>query len=279
MKKINISNADIRLFLDWIENDFNRLSGIKLSFIEFKELFCKDTIDFSPTTNINEYKEIYLKISSSESKFYSKLRGYIIDSFLKEYSYCPYCWKTPLIYFDNNNKSKRMFQFDHFFSKNYFNNGVINFYNLIPSCNACNHIKSDLFPINEIFHPYFWWVKVNWNSVDIIWDDYDTVSYCYKDINWKKTIFATYHWEYFNLNQMYQQSIRDTANVFDFIRDKNKKIKDEIKRIPNRFKDSEEAKKYFFEHYYSPDKNEVTHYQNWKLKKDLIDNLKIKIKK
>lgn len=277
MRKINVTKSELELYLVWIEKDFDRLSGISIVFTEFKDLFCEYDIDFTPSTHFDEYQKIYSNISSSDSKFYSKLRWFIIEKFLQCFSYCPYCWKTPLMHFDEDNKTKRMFQFDHFFPKNDFHKGVINFYNLIPSCNACNHIKLNISPLDWVFHPHFWWIKKNKNSIEILWDNFDDVSFCCWDINGKRFIFDTEHAKYFNLNQMYDKSIRDTSNVFDFIRDKEMKMKDEIKRCPWKFKNWTEAKKYFFDCYYSPDKDEITHHQNWKLKKDLIDNLKIKI--
>lgn len=275
MKKFNIQKIEIEVFLEWIKDDFNRLSSISISFTNFKKIFCEDNINFTPSINFDEYKSIYLNISSSDSKFYYKLRWFMIEKFSQNFSYCPYCWKAPLIHFDKYNKAKRMFQFDHFFPKNGFHKGTINFYNLIPSCNACNHIKSDNFPTGKVFHPYFWWIRKNGNSVDILWDNFDDVSFCPWDINWKKLIFDTEHSKYFNLNQMYHESIKDTSNVFDFIKDKETKIKDELKRFPWKFLNWDEAKKYFYYSYYSSDKNKVTYYQNWKLKKDLIDNLKL----
>jgi len=274
MKKINIKREDLESFLEKNKGNYEKPL---ITFDRFKELFCNDKLNFSKLdSEVWILKKIYKKISSSDTVFYTKLRNYIIESFLKEYSYCPYCGKSPLIHFDEDNKKKRMFQFDHFFSKNHFHSGIINFYNLIPSCNACNHLKSDKSLNNiKVFHPYFWWIIKNWKSVQFLWDNFDDVSFCEKDINEKVLIFNTPHSDYFKINKMYSQSIRDTANVFDFIRDKETKIKDELIRFPGKFFDWGDAKKYFFENYYSTDKNEVTHYQNWKLKKDLIDNLEI----
>ncbi len=276
MKKINVTKKELEEFLDSLKSNFLKAKSVNISYQEFKNIFCNTDLDFSTCGNNEEYKKIYDSISSSDTVFFKRLREYIINNFVKEYSYCPYCWKTPLIHFDESNKTKRMFQFDHFFPKDAFHKWIINFYNLIPSCNACNHLKSDNLPSWKVFHPYFGWIKRNGMTVDILWDNFDDISYCDKDIKWRDCIFKTEHSKYFKLGKIYDKSNRDTSNVYDFIFDKRLKIKDELKRLPNRFWwNQDKAKDYFFEYYYSKDKDEMMHHQNGKLKKDLIENMKL----
>lgn len=65
---------------------------------------------------------------------------------------CPYCNKqyTFTIY-KGLNKLKTRPQLDHFFPKSKYPFFALSFYNLIPSCPTCNHIKSE----EEIdIHPY-----------------------------------------------------------------------------------------------------------------------------
>jgi len=56
---------------------------------------------------------------------------------------CPYCNRN---YINNiekeNDKTIRTSQFDHFFNKKDYPLYAISFYNLVPSCYACNHTKS-----------------------------------------------------------------------------------------------------------------------------------------
>ena len=65
---------------------------------------------------------------------------------------CPYCNRqyTFTIY-KGLNKLKTRPQLDHFFPKSIYPFFALSFYNLIPSCPTCNHIKSE----NKIdIHPY-----------------------------------------------------------------------------------------------------------------------------
>lgn len=62
---------------------------------------------------------------------------------------CPYCNRN-YIY---NTKSLRTSEFDHFFPKEKYPILALCFYNLIPSCKTCNHIKSDEI-YDELLNPY-----------------------------------------------------------------------------------------------------------------------------
>ena len=111
----------------------------------------------------------YLK--KSYSKIDAKLRKKIID--LKNVSVCPYCNRNyinstyKMIHCDNCNqdlfvidevekecpgcnqeingqtKVVNTAQLDHFFPKDSYPLFVVSFYNLIPSCYSCNHVKSN----------------------------------------------------------------------------------------------------------------------------------------
>lgn len=53
---------------------------------------------------------------------------------------CPYCNRN---YISNlTRRKKRTCQLDHYFNKNLYPFLALSFYNLIPSCGPCNHIKS-----------------------------------------------------------------------------------------------------------------------------------------
>ncbi|WP_321296316.1 hypothetical protein [Marinifilum fragile] len=57
---------------------------------------------------------------------------------------CPYCNRTFILSTKKNNgKIKRTDQLDHFFPKSRYPYLALCFYNLIPSCSACNHIKDE----------------------------------------------------------------------------------------------------------------------------------------
>ena len=111
----------------------------------------------------------YLK--KSYSKIDAKLRRKIID--LKNVSVCPYCNRNfinstyKMLHCDNCNQDSFVIdevenecpsckqeincqtevvntaQLDHFFPKDSYPLFAVSFYNLIPSCYSCNHVKSN----------------------------------------------------------------------------------------------------------------------------------------
>jgi hypothetical protein len=233
-------------------------------------------------------KKIYENISSSNSEFYIKIREKIIIEFTKNYKFCPYCWKNPLIFFekgkDKQNSYARMFQLDHFFPKNIYHKWVINFYNLIPSCNACNHLKSDknpldLKPSEQIFHPYFWFLHKDDNEKIIPVDESFDEKYSFSgnhEKNWKKKeiIYNSKHSDFFELWKIYFNP-QDIAENFAFIQEQRTKILEEKQRFKNCSKSNEELKDYFFKNYAPESEKDILKFSNGKLKKDLIDNLKL----
>lgn len=52
---------------------------------------------------------------------------------------CPYCNRS----FIYSARNKRTCQLDHFFSKDKYPYLALSFFNLVPSCYACNHVKSN----------------------------------------------------------------------------------------------------------------------------------------
>jgi hypothetical protein len=55
---------------------------------------------------------------------------------------CPYCNRSYISYVKNEKKQTRP-QIDHYYPKSIFPFIACSFYNLIPSCSACNHMKRD----------------------------------------------------------------------------------------------------------------------------------------
>lgn len=56
-----------------------------------------------------------------------------------ELTVCPYCNRNYI----NNGKRNTSAQFDHFFPKSKYPIFALSYYNLIPCCPVCNHIKGD----------------------------------------------------------------------------------------------------------------------------------------
>lgn len=65
---------------------------------------------------------------------------------------CPYCNRQYTFTFKNSNTEKKTRpEFDHFYNKSEYPFLALSFYNLVPSCHTCNHIKG----IDSIkIHPY-----------------------------------------------------------------------------------------------------------------------------
>ena len=265
-----IDSLDKKLFKESYKENKKEIKNI--NFDDFKSLFCTDDLDFNDdSSNLEIYKLLHKKISSDNNIFYTKIREFIIKKFTESIKFCPYCWKNPFIHFDENNKKKRMFQFDHFFPKNVYHRWIINFYNLIPSCNACNHLKLDENPLDPIlnwwviFHPYFW--NLYQDADEILQMDY------WKNVDIRLN-YISENSKFWKLWKKYLNS-QDTFNEFDFIQDKRTKMKAEKLKFKNTSKTDEQFKEYFFKNYSPKTEDEILKYSNGKLKKELIENLKL----
>ena len=89
----------------------------------------------------NDYDTIYLEFTECKNTYdqFSKRRvnDWIIGK--ANVNVCPYC----NLAYTYNRKEKVTAQLDHFFSKSEYPMFSLCYYNLIPSCPACNHIKLD----------------------------------------------------------------------------------------------------------------------------------------
>lgn len=216
-----------------------------------------------------------------------------IELFLKVTNFCPFCWKVALISFQNKNTNEeifkdtwihvdkwniqkwRLFDLDHFLSKEKYPQIALNFYNLIPSCKWCNYLKNNNDILDDldsqwIFHPYFWWIKKD-RTGGIYIDKAEFHGHF--NFNEKKYLLSN-HSKFFKLNEIYLRS-KDTENDILFIRESKEKIL-ASQQIPlNKSKNHQELKDYFFKNYAPQSENEILKFSNGKLKKDLIDNLKL----
>jgi len=114
-------------------------------------------------------------------------------------SVCPYCNRQYIftVYSKNGKKIARP-QLDHFLNKNEFPFFALSFYNLIPSCSICNHIKGT----QSIFlHPYK--------------EDFDT---------WKFNIDKVHNC-FFGKKTLDNPNEQDWEIIFNFICTNSNKIK------------------------------------------------------
>jgi len=74
-------------------------------------------------------------------RIYTKFRNLYGKSFVEDLNItvCPYCNRNYI----NSGNNVTMAQLDHFFPKSKYPLLAISFFNLVPCCYACNHIKSD----------------------------------------------------------------------------------------------------------------------------------------
>ena len=88
----------------------------------------------------------------------------LYEDFTKEYANyffrklnirtCPYCNRNYTFTIHDNRKETRP-EFDHFYNKSTTPILAVSFYNLVPSCHLCNHIKhSDSLLVNPYFHGF-----------------------------------------------------------------------------------------------------------------------------
>jgi hypothetical protein len=204
---------------------------------------------------------------------FNNLKKEFLEIFFKEINYCPNCWKTP--YLSTWKLNLKSFDLDHFFPKSKYFYLMFNFYNLIPICPFCNQkLKKNKNPsdYNNIFHPYFWFISAGQQRVSTLWNSFDE-EYSFTKNN-ENLIYNSDHSKFFKLSEIYLNS-QDTFNIFNFIQDKRTKIKDERLRFKETSKSDEELKNYFFKNYYSKDEKDILKFSNWKLKKDLIENINL----
>ncbi len=291
MQRIHIDEIvqETSNFLDniWdLENKFRQQKILQGNYAEdiepmiFKNQVVDDDWNFSLgeiQNNIN-----FLDAYSQQNQFVSTIKAAFINSFIAKVKFCPYCWKVPLISFEDkyskNKNLRRTFELDHFFPKDQYPNLAMNLYNLIPVCSGCNFLKSNQNPLltlknwEFLFHPYFWWIKKYKNN-------FLKVSNCLlfgDKVNFFKDKKVKSHFDYFKLNEIYANA-QDTANDVAFIRDKIEKIKAEqqyYKRVKVKFK-KEIRKDHYFKNFYPKTEEEILLYANGKLKKDWITGLKI----
>lgn len=226
-------------------------------------------------------KEEYKKYDSKVKEM-NEFKIFFLDKVQKSWFYfCCYCWKDRITHFKEKDwKTKRLYDIEHFLPRSKFPDLSVNLYNWIPVCMSCNQrIKKAENPLDkkEIFHPYFWFLKQDWSICEkkTLNEKY---SFTQNDTENRSSIFGSEHSDFFKLSEIYLNS-HDTFNIFNFIQDKRIKIKDEQMRFKKSSKTLEQLKDYFFKNYYPTKEEDILKYSNWKLKKDLIESLKIEKEK
>ncbi len=204
-----------------------------------------------------------------------KIEKIFIDKMNTLHPFCPYCGKIPLITYDNDSSERRRtYDLDHIYLKNEFTYLTFNLYNLVPICKICNQLKAstNFYNKREYFHPYFWFVdQYNKTDKSIIFDN--SVSFSC-DWIWAFVIGWAY-WEntkIYKLDKIYPTA-QDTKNDIKFIRDKQWHILSYWTKLDSIW--VTDKRKFFFKNYYPEKSEDILKFANGKLKKDMINSLKL----
>lgn len=167
----------------------------------------------NPNTEEKNWKRIYKflrkDIFEKEYDNWSKRKTYGAYNFVKELDLktCPYCNRNYTFVVDEDSGKLRP-EIDHFYPKSIYPFLAMSFYNLIPSCSACNHTKKDKDSFyNNLKNPYtidndfmkFTYIPndVDFSSVESLKYNFDNFEIKFESTN--KNI------EVFKLEELYKQ--------------------------------------------------------------------------
>lgn len=145
--KIYLSNC----FLRFLSNNFEELiSGVPQKLLDIHIEYVE--LSFSKIERDN-IKNFFIQTGYGNFPNKEFLNFLNIDS-------CVYCNRNYTLNFRNLNNARA--ELDHWFPKSDFPILALSFFNLIPSCHSCNHIKLNSCPkdgwgnaLKNINHPYF----------------------------------------------------------------------------------------------------------------------------
>lgn len=130
LKKLNIEEFLEDIFIA----DFDTLKNIKRKYDDNNIVFDKykndkDTQQKGKYVKGSVYEKVYKKFDSLDKRWLIEQLGITV---------CPYCNRN----FINNRDNSTTAQLDHFYPRSKYPIFALSLCNLIPSCYACNHIKS-----------------------------------------------------------------------------------------------------------------------------------------
>ncbi|MFC0427208.1 hypothetical protein [Chryseobacterium scophthalmum] len=179
MLKINPSEEAISFHFNYVSKRFNEIIDQKFitrdnnkvylpnCFLKFLSHYSEEIISGKPKVLLqihNEFSKLYLsKSEKSNIKSFFIQTGYLNfnnKEFLEKLGIdtCIYCNRN---YTTQITKERARAELDHWFPKFEFYILALSFYNLIPSCHSCNHLKHNNSPdggwqkaLDNIQHPY-----------------------------------------------------------------------------------------------------------------------------
>ncbi|MBU0923650.1 hypothetical protein KKG81_02085 [bacterium] len=197
---------------------------------------------------------------------------------------CPYCNRSYISFVKNDEKKTRP-QLDHFYPKAIYPFLACSFYNLIPSCSACNHMKSDDDSYKDekdgkLVHPYnvkdsdftFSYTLNNLKITEIFDTNKKDINFEYEEsIGISLNTKYSQNNEYFQLQEIYQNH-KDI--VIELILKEINYPKNYIQElIKNGFGTEEEIYRFIFSNYLSID--DLHKRPLSKLTKDIVEELGI----
>lgn len=127
---------------------------------DFKTQFGTELLTYKKTKKEEKKSTEYGKFISYMEGRYSTVMQHQINEGLTlgnwlaqklDVNTCPYCNRQYTFTINSQKKTKP--QFDHFYPKSKYPYFALSFYNLVPCCSICNHIKKDI--DKDLIHPYY----------------------------------------------------------------------------------------------------------------------------
>ncbi len=269
---------NIEKIINWLTNP---LTWKKYIFSDLKKDFDFYSSEvekkFSTKKSKNTTKKeilFYEKYSKYDLKDFKDLKEKFLRLLHKEWiDYCCYCWKSEIIF---TKLWKRSYDIEHFLPRSKFPELSVNLLNWLPVCKSCNGVsykwtKNPLKNWKEIFHPYFGFL----NSSETKSFD-KKYSFCEDDKFSRYYIYESNHSKFFELEDLYKSS----KSTFE--------AQDELLKLEDFLisqKDFSEKSHIEFDYIdylkndyptnYPLNEQDILKFANWKLKKDLIENLEL----
>lgn len=124
-------------------NDYSWLRSFILADLAMLKEFVSN---YSQFLKFEQFKNVYVKRFAKGNDTYvdsgKSYNAYTLFNKM-DIKVCPYCEDSNIGVFQKGNNKKKIEEFDHFYPKddNQYPGLAMCFFNLVPSCSGCNHIK------------------------------------------------------------------------------------------------------------------------------------------
>ena len=133
---------------------------------------------------------------------------------------CPYCNRQYTFTVDSGKKTRP--EFDHFYDKASYPLLALSFYNLVPSCHTCNHVKrNDEAAINPYFHGFVHEFRVKAKDQNFKGNVMTLKAAALKIDLDKGSTDEKKNMDTFELNALYNQHIDYVESIMDRVKNYN----------------------------------------------------------